>query len=305
MHKESHENGFTLAELLIVVAIIGVLVAIAIPIFASQLERSREATDLANVRSAYAEVMADAILEKKETHSKTVPLKQKQADWQSVDPVTIGGISHSKSDGNTEHWKGIPQSGGSCTISYHPHTGILFDWTGSAANGSDSSYSWTNDVHAPLKDTDILERYSWANNLEIDSACPDSEMVPKVMDNIKKDSNCLLNSGTWAYLGSTKKESERYLFWTSVDINAPDVGAGKKVPVIIGTADGRYYVSSSTTAQRVNRNKEYTVIVEHVNSLSEYKKYLNNGTQYDSLQDAYAAYEKELAENYPQYQKES
>ena len=58
--KNMNENdGFTLAELLIVVAIIGVLVAISIPIFSSQLEKSREATDLANVRSAYAKIMAD------------------------------------------------------------------------------------------------------------------------------------------------------------------------------------------------------------------------------------------------------
>ena len=41
--KLKSDRGFTLAELLIVVAIIGVLVAIAIPIFTSQLERSREA----------------------------------------------------------------------------------------------------------------------------------------------------------------------------------------------------------------------------------------------------------------------
>ena len=54
------KNGFTLAELLIVVAIIAVLVAVAIPIFNSQLEKSRESTDLANIRAAYAEVMAEA-----------------------------------------------------------------------------------------------------------------------------------------------------------------------------------------------------------------------------------------------------
>ena len=37
-----------------------VLVAISIPIFTSQLEKSREATDLANIRAAYAEVMTAA-----------------------------------------------------------------------------------------------------------------------------------------------------------------------------------------------------------------------------------------------------
>ena len=50
-----NEKGFTLAELLIVVAIIGVLVAISIPIFTSQLEKSRDAVTASNVRAAYAE----------------------------------------------------------------------------------------------------------------------------------------------------------------------------------------------------------------------------------------------------------
>ena len=100
-----NSRGFTLAELLITVAIIGVLVAISIPVFASQMEKSREATDLSNVRAAYAEVMAEAITENMEYQVKTVPLKQKKDDWQSADSVTIGGITHAKGEEDTDHWK--------------------------------------------------------------------------------------------------------------------------------------------------------------------------------------------------------
>ena len=51
---KKNKKGFTLAELLIVVAIIAVLVAISIPIFTRQLERARDAASVANLRSAYA-----------------------------------------------------------------------------------------------------------------------------------------------------------------------------------------------------------------------------------------------------------
>ena len=46
-----------MAELLIVVAIIAVLVAIAIPVFTTQLEKSRDSVSVANMRAGYAEVM--------------------------------------------------------------------------------------------------------------------------------------------------------------------------------------------------------------------------------------------------------
>lgn len=52
--KMRNKKGFTLAELLIVVAIIAVLVAVSVPIFSSKLEKAREATDVANMRAAKA-----------------------------------------------------------------------------------------------------------------------------------------------------------------------------------------------------------------------------------------------------------
>ena len=58
MHKRSRQ-GFTLIEMLIVVAIIAVLVAIAIPTFSGSLHKAREAADLANARAYYAYLQAD------------------------------------------------------------------------------------------------------------------------------------------------------------------------------------------------------------------------------------------------------
>ena len=52
--KRLNKKGFTLAELLIVVAIIAILVAIAVPIFTNQMKKARIARDEANVRSAKA-----------------------------------------------------------------------------------------------------------------------------------------------------------------------------------------------------------------------------------------------------------
>ncbi len=61
--RKNNKKGFTLAELLIVVAIIAVLVAVAIPVFTNQLEKSRDATSVANMRSAYAEAQTAFLTE--------------------------------------------------------------------------------------------------------------------------------------------------------------------------------------------------------------------------------------------------
>ena len=89
MKKQYWNKGFTLAELLIVVAIIGVLVSISIPIFSVQLEKAREATDAANIRSQYAEIMADAIMDggavnKNHSTYEPIRLQQQKNEWQST-----------------------------------------------------------------------------------------------------------------------------------------------------------------------------------------------------------------------------
>ena len=154
--RAKNNKGFTLAELLIVVAIIAVLVAIGIPIFTSQLEKSRESVDLSEVRSAYAEVMMAAITgDTNATYTKdskqiihqndgsykiiVTPLKQHQDGWQTALPITIGGVS---SEMGEPKWIGVPKANGYCIITYHPATSSADEFT---------SFEWSGSSSAPEK----------------------------------------------------------------------------------------------------------------------------------------------------------
>lgn len=126
MMERLNKKGFTLAELLIVVAIIAVLVAISIPVFTSQLEKARESTDEANIRAIYAELSAAVITEETGTDehkpaaswnvakdangvvtgTATYTMTQNKAGTANGNAITIGGVSINSADFKT----------GTCTI---------------------------------------------------------------------------------------------------------------------------------------------------------------------------------------------
>ena len=294
MKRIRSHSGFTLAELLIVVAIIAVLVAIAIPVFNSQLEKSREATDLANVRSAYAEVMAAAITEDHDAKygDKTIyqsdsseyvavvsPLKQQQNEWQSVTSpatITIGGVTsgpggNSNDDGT---WVGMVKASGSCKITCDANGKVTFTWGDGSGNTTPEPTAFSDFFAGILYKTDFWKDMSNNQNFEFDSHCPenDSKYMRKLNEKALEagENNLLLQPDcTWAFYGDGRNgyENDRYLVWSSLDevalekVDSTNKNEKKniKIPVLVQTGvnetDGPYYyIAESTPTERTTGN---------------------------------------------------
>lgn len=152
MRKMTNKKGFTLMEMLIVVAIIAILVAIAIPTVTTALESSREATDAANIRSAYADLMVAAMTDDTSAsivdngnytvtyanskYTATITLTQKKDGWQNSSITNIAGIKITTATStNTSSLTGKldkVSNGENVTIEYTPSTNTLVFSDGSS-----------------------------------------------------------------------------------------------------------------------------------------------------------------------------
>ena len=86
-----NKKGFTLIEMLVVIAIIAVLVSIVIPVVGNSTEKAKEAADAANIRAAIAEVTTSG-LTNEGTKEKVVTLTQTGDFDTNTDLTNIGGF---------------------------------------------------------------------------------------------------------------------------------------------------------------------------------------------------------------------
>ncbi len=77
--KLKNKGGFTLIEMLIVVAIIAILAAVSIPLVTTSLDKAKKATDDANLRAAKAAAVIEKIGNNKEVNDK----------WYDVETGTV------------------------------------------------------------------------------------------------------------------------------------------------------------------------------------------------------------------------
>lgn len=314
-----NKKGFTLAELLIVVAIIAVLVAISIPVFTSQLEKSREATDLANVRSAYAQVMTAVISEDKTAtyngatiyrsgtgggvYVARVKLRQAKNKWQmNAENLNVGGVAN-----GTENWKSEPKANGVCTLKYE-NNAMTINWAGEDHINSISAQDFlTKDIFNEIFGDKKNYQYNVINSNEMYAGGG----TAKMLEYLKKqgiDLSADYGATTWQmYIKEPGGASAEYLenpaiYWSTVELNESMVdkddpqglnGNNAYVPVI-GYRDGKYDVYRAKVVI-YNDNDDPKKYLSIMNSFANVTNEGGKATfQFDNYEDAKKVYDKLL-----------
>ena len=166
-YSDRRSLGFTLAELLVVVAIIAVLTAVAIPVFTSQMEKSREAADTANIRDQYAEVMVTAMERGADVNDDgadfgKISLRQKDDGWQSTD------MGHSLSGIATV--EGGPTEGGSAWVTYTESNGAVIHFSGTSVTPGGSTGGSTGDGASPVSGFTLKTGFSSFSDIKLKSS---------------------------------------------------------------------------------------------------------------------------------------
>lgn len=293
-------KGFTLAELLIVVAIIAVLVAISIPMFAGQLEKSRESVDFANVRSAYAQVMTAVMTEdtssplyKNGIYRLDVRLKQAQDGWATkMDNMVIGGVAYT----DTAHWlPRLPKAKGRCKV-YYKDSAVYLDWgTEDHINEISAADFLTQDILQTILPPNYP--YSVVNSNE---SYDQGEGTKKFLDYAKDHGFDLANdygATTWQIYVKEPGSGGNFLakpaiYWSTVELNDDDM-IDTYVPVM-GYRDGHYDVYYSKVAKYNTNNNKPTYLSLSNNFANVTNDGGNASFQFTNYADAKAAYDKLL-----------
>lgn len=107
--KLSKKKGFTLMEMMIVVAIIAIMMAIIIPTFSNAMNKAKIATDEANLRAYYAEQMANSILD-----GTAIPTSD------NITSIKVAGVTYELQGGTA---KSEVTGEGQLVITYTPDKG--------------------------------------------------------------------------------------------------------------------------------------------------------------------------------------
>ena len=149
--------GFTMAELLIVVAIIAVLVAIAIPVFNIQLEKAREAYDVYTMRQAASLVV-----------------KYYYEGVKDKDSAAAAGLEWNASTDDRTNAFGVynPQTGQFEKSSSDKWTGTPYGKGTKKDAGRTYTYNGNREIYAPKEDYTnafvMVALYPKGNNKHID-----------------------------------------------------------------------------------------------------------------------------------------
>ena len=129
--KQKNNKGFSLVELIVVIAIMAVLVGVLAPQLIMYVEKSREATDIQtcdNIATALKTYYADEEVDESATdNTVTVTLTNKNEVGTSVTAVVEAGLKTAKLKGTK--WSG--DNGGTITIQYNKVTRTI-KYTGSS-----------------------------------------------------------------------------------------------------------------------------------------------------------------------------